>query len=127
MKKLCKIFAAFALVFTLVACSSDATLEGKYYVTSMENYGVELDYDALIAQGITDDIYIEFTGDDTAVMGASGVTQEITLDTKAKTVSASGETVNYKVDGDDFIMYDDDVSITYTKEGSSKLNELRGE
>ncbi len=126
MKNTCKIFSLLLLVITLVACSSNSQLEGKYYVTSMESDGIEYDYHSLESQGITDEIYLEFTSENTIKMFAGGTTKEVTYDVDAKTVHYDTEVVSYKVDGDDFVMYDDDnTTITYTKEGSAKLIKLQ--
>jgi len=103
------------MVFTIAGSALAASdTVGTYKLSEMvegeESYGSEY-MDLMEAVGMTCMLYI--SDDGTALLDMFGETQELTWDDSYLT--ADGESIAYTIDGDQLVLAEGDLSLTFTK------------
>lgn len=110
MKKLLALLLAVMMVFTLVGCSK--SVAGTYKMTKAEMGGTELPMDAAPEMTIT------LNKDGTVVLSSEGESENGTWTQNGDTLTLSsdeGEDMDLTVDGNNLIMEQSGVTVTFSK------------
>ncbi len=111
----------------LTACGDkEAGMVGKYLLSEMEMAGDTLNYGDLELMGMEEG-YIDFQEDGNVEFVVFGETAKVEVDEKNSTMKVDGDTISYVLSGDNIVLTQDGMEITFVLEDSPSWESIKGE
>ena len=102
------------IVVIIIAVTGGTSIEGTWKIVGAKEGDKEVSMDVLKSIGMGD-YTIEFKADGKGAMKLNGEEKEFTYDKDKKTMTADGDTVEYKIDGKQLILDSDGFTMIYEK------------
>ena len=130
MKKLTIMFITIIMIFALTACGGSGEDEnkivGKYLISATTLDGEAMNYGDLELMGMQGDS-IDFQENGDVEFTLYGMSGSVDVDYKNSTMEVEGETLSFKIVGDNIELSGDGLDITFTLESSPDWEEIKAE